>query len=73
VNKPVIKWDGTNLPEGLKDVPPGPHTLEPVQEVVPLSEEEERGIRKALSQLDAGKGKSLAEVVADLRRGPSRR
>lgn len=72
MSKRVIAWDGKNLPEGLKQVPPGRYALEPIQDPVPLSEEEERGIREALRELDAGKGISLAEVVADIRAGTSR-
>ncbi len=73
VDKRVIAWDGKNLPDGLREVPPGRYALEPIQDLVPLSEEEEQGIREALRELDAGKGKSLAEVVAEIRRGTSRK
>ena len=68
MNKPVIHWDGKNLPRGLRDVPPGQYVLEPLQDTTPLSDEEERGLQEALRQLDAGMGKSLAEVVGEIRR-----
>lgn len=67
MGKPVINWDGKNLPHGLMGIPPGQYLLEPVQDAVLLSEEEERGIQDALRQLDAGMGKPLAEVVAEIR------
>lgn len=72
MSKRVINWDGKNLPLGLKDIPPGQYLLEPVQDATPLSEEEERGIQEALRQLDAGMGKSLAEVVGEIRRTSGR-
>lgn len=68
MNKPVISWDGKNLPRGLEDVPPGQYVLEPVQDAAPLSEEEDRGIQESLRQLDAGMGKSLAEVLGEIRK-----
>lgn len=73
MNRPVINWDGTNVPDGLKELPPGRYVLEPMQEPIQPSEEEEKGILQALQELDAGKGKTLAEVLADFRRGPARR
>lgn len=69
MHKRVISWDGKNLPRGLKDVPPGRYELEPVQDAAPLTEDEERGIQEALAQLDAGMGKSLAEVIREIRGG----
>lgn len=72
MSKPVISWDGKNLPRGLKDVPPGQYVLEAVQEPARLSDEEERGIQEALRQLDAGMGKSLAEVLEEIRRPSGR-
>ena len=67
MGKPVIKWDGKHLPKELKKVPPGRYSLEVVQEATPLTKEEERGILNALSQLDAGEGRSLTEVISQIR------
>jgi hypothetical protein len=65
----VIRWDGTHLPDELKRLPPGEYRLEPESADAALTAEEERGLREALDSLDAGKGRSLADVLNDLRRG----
>jgi len=67
VGKPVIKWDGKHLPKELKKLPPGRYTLEVVQDAAPLTKEETRGILKALRELDAGEGRSLSEVISEIR------
>ena len=67
MGKPVIKWDGKHLPKELKKLPPGRYSLEVVQDPTPITKEEERGILKALSQLDAGQGRSLTEVISQIR------
>lgn len=64
--KRVIHWDGSNFPEELKAIPPGEYFLEPLVETR-LTDKEEQGILKAIGELDAGQGKSLAEVVAEIR------
>ena len=56
MNRPVITWDGENLPKELKSVPPGQYSLEALQDSDLPTAEEERGILDALRQLDAGKG-----------------
>lgn len=66
MKKKVIQWDGKNLPEALKTIPPGQYALEPIDEA-PLTDAQEQGIRDALKQLDAGQGRSLAEVISELR------
>lgn len=63
----VIQWDGTHLPEELRDLPPGRYALEPLDEVPSLSPEEEDGLMAGLDQLDAGNGIPLAEVVREIR------
>jgi hypothetical protein len=65
----VIRWDGTHLPEELKSLPPGEYRLEPQPADPALTPEEDQGLRKALDSLDAGQGKSLAQVFDELRRG----
>ena len=67
MGKPVIKWDGKHLPKELKKVPPGSYSLEVVQDTTPLTKEETRGILKALRELDAGQGRSLSEVISEIR------
>jgi hypothetical protein len=67
MQRPVIIWDGKNLPEGLREVPPGRYLLEAMQDVAALSAEEEHGIQEALKELEAGKGRSLADVLFEIR------
>jgi len=67
VGKPVIKWDGKHLHKELKSLPPGRYTLEVIQDTTPLTREERRGILQALSELDAGEGRSLSEVISEIR------
>lgn len=67
MGKPVIRWDGIHLPKELKRLPPGHYSLEVVQSATPLTKEEQRGILKALRQLDAGEGRSLSEVISEIR------
>jgi hypothetical protein len=67
VGKPVIKWDGKHLPKEPKRLPRGRYSLEVVQDATPLTKDEQRGILKALRELDAGKGRSLLEVISEIR------
>lgn len=69
----VIKWDGSHIPDELKSLPPGRYAIEPVDQVITLTEEEESGILAGLAELDAGRGIPLADVVREIRRGSSTR
>lgn len=51
----VLRWNGKDLPEELRYLPPGDYVVEPVEDVPPLTEEEEEGIRRALASRDAGR------------------
>lgn len=66
--EPIIDWDGTKLPSGLKRLPPGRYRLEPVSAELRLSPSEEAGILKAIASVEAGKGIPLATVLEKLRR-----
>lgn len=72
MGKPVIRWDGKHLPKELKRVPPGRYSLEVVQDAAPLTKEETRGMLKALRELDAGEGRTLSEVISEIRGRASR-
>lgn len=71
----VIDWDGSRMPQELRDLPPGRHVLEPIDErpaLIPderpaLTPEEESGILAALDQLDAGRGVPILDVVREIR------
>ena len=68
----IIHWDGTRLPDELRDLPPGSYAIASIDEPVHLTDEEEVGIRKGLDELDAGRGIPLADIVREIRRGVSR-
>jgi hypothetical protein len=51
----VFRWNGRDLPEELKQLPPGDYVVEPLEDVPPLTEDEEEGIRRALASRDAGR------------------
>ena len=69
----VIKWDGSHVPEELRSLPPGRYAIESVDQVGTLTEEEEAGILAGLTELDAGKGIPLSEVVREIIRGSTTR
>ena len=69
----VIKWDGSHVPEELRSLPPGQYAIESVDQVGSLTEEEEAGILAGLTELDAGRGIPLSEVVREIIRGSTTR
>lgn len=68
----IITWDGSRLPDELRDLPPGRYALAAVDEQPALTDAEDAGIRAALDALDAGRGIPLADVVRQLRSGTRR-
>ena len=58
----VVEWDGKNVPDQMRSLPPGRYVLESVDETIGLTPEEEEGIRQALSSLEAGQGRSIDDV-----------
>jgi hypothetical protein len=63
----VIEWDGTNVPEELRKLPPGRYVIGAVDQVPSLTGAEEAGIAAGLDELDAGRGIPLADVVPEIR------
>lgn len=63
----VIDWDGTHIPEALRELPPGRYAVEPIDALPSLTPEEDTGILLGLDQLDAGRGIPLADVVREIR------
>jgi hypothetical protein len=51
----VLRWNGRDLPEELRQLPPGDYVVEPIEDVPPPTEEEEDGLRRALQSRDAGR------------------
>jgi hypothetical protein len=58
----VLHWNGKDLPEELRDLPAGRYSVEAVDELAPLSPEEDEGIRQALASLRAGNGRTIDQV-----------
>lgn len=63
LKKAVIHWDGKRLPKELKKIPPGTYVLECLDIPPPLSRDQERGILKAMKQLDEGRGIPLEDAL----------
>jgi len=59
----VIDWDGSHLPEALRELPPGRYAVEPIDDLPPLTPEEDAGLLAALDQLDAGRGIPVWEIA----------
>jgi predicted transcriptional regulator len=53
----------------LRSLPPGRYAIESVDRVDTLTEEEEAGILAGLTDLDAGRGIPLADVVREIIQG----
>lgn len=64
----VIEWNGTELPEALRSLPPGRYLIEPVDDEPVLTPEEDAGLREAMDDLDAGHGVSLQDALTHARR-----
>jgi len=58
----VVDWDGKNLPEEMKSLPPGRYAVRLIDEPAALTAEEEEGIQQAMASLAAGQGRSLDEA-----------
>lgn len=67
----IIHWDGSRVPDALRNLPPGLYAIASIDEPAPLTDEEEAGIHKGLDELDAGRGVPLADVVREIRRRPT--
>lgn len=71
----VIEWDGTRLPDALRELlpdhlrnlPPGQYAIEPVEADPDLTPDERAGILEAIAELDRGDGIPLDEVKRPLR------
>jgi hypothetical protein len=61
----VIEWDGQQVPDELRQLPPGRYVIERAADA--LTPAEDAGIAEALDQLDAGQGIDLADVLRAVR------
>ncbi len=62
----VVDWNGKDIPEGLRSLPPGRYVVEQVEEAPVLTPDEEEGIREAIRSLESGEGRSLRQVRSTL-------
>jgi hypothetical protein len=58
----VVDWNGKDVPEGLRTLPPGRYVVQQVEEAPDLTPDEEEGIRQAIRSLEAGEGRTLQQV-----------
>lgn len=58
----TLYWNGKDLPEELRDLPPGTYVVESIEQPPLLTDEEEAGLSAALASLQAGKGRTLEQV-----------
>jgi hypothetical protein len=65
----IIEWDGTNVPEELRQLPPGRYLIGSAYELwdEEPTPEEEAGIQHALDQAEAGQVRQLDEVMREIR------
>ena len=57
----TLHWNGKDLPEELRDLPPGTYVVEAIDPPA-LTLEEEEGLSVGLASLRAGKGRTLDQV-----------
>lgn len=58
----VLRWNGKDLPEELRELPAGTYVVEAVDEAPALASDEEEGLEQALASLRAGKGRTSEQV-----------
>ena len=66
----IIEWDGTHIPEELRQLPPGRYLIGSAYELWDedeLTPEEDAGIRLALDQIEAGQGVPVEEAMRQIR------
>ncbi len=68
----IIDWNGTDVPEALRHLPAGRYAMEPLDEALELSADEEEGLVKALQSLREGRGVPHDHACALLRRRDAR-
>jgi hypothetical protein len=57
----VLRWNGHDLPDELRELPAGTYVVEAVDAPL-LTAEEDQGLERALASLRAGKGRSVDQV-----------
>jgi hypothetical protein len=62
----VLKWNGKDLPDELRNLPEGRYVIESLDAMPTLTPAQEQGLEEALKELDRGEGSDLEDVRADL-------
>jgi hypothetical protein len=60
----VVDWNGRDVPDELRSLPPGRYVLESVDDLAKLTPEEEDGLEAAIRSIRAGKGVDVERVRA---------
>ena len=64
----LVQWDGKNVPNEMRKLPPGRYVVESVDEAVSLTAEEEAGLEEAIAAIDSGDlGLTADEVKKSIR------
>jgi hypothetical protein len=58
----VVDWNGRDLPDELRSLPPGKYVVQQVEDAPALTPEEEEGLRAAMAALDAGEARGIQQV-----------
>jgi hypothetical protein len=68
----IVRWNGSDLPEELRKLPAGRYIVESIDDLPPLTADEDAGIQLALDELAHGGGVADADaqrrITAPLRR-----
>ena len=68
----IVRWNGTDLPKELRNLPAGRYIVEPIDDIPPLTLEEEVGLELAIDELAHGGGvddvDARRRIIAPLRR-----
>ena len=68
----IVRWNGTDLPDELRTLPVGRYVVESIDDVPPLTPDEDAGIELALDALAHEGGVDDADaqrrIIAPLRR-----
>ena len=68
----VVDWNGRDVPDALRGLPPGRYVLQPVEDLVEIDADDDHGLQRALDELDRGEGVDHADVLDPARRAARR-
>ena len=60
----LLDWNGTDVPEKLRELPAGRYVIAPVDEVAELTDDEDAGLEAALRSVADGRVESHQQVLA---------